>query len=918
MELIRGKTFIINYAQNPPEKLPQVGGKEKKKVDVQKNRNECETKKNVTKTQRMSHGVCTKAPVDNVRYPKPVKKSKTYECVTRDDKLEKNTGVSGNGRIPSSSSSPSLIEDPGGKRNDPQITTSTACKQSMIDYRNFVPQMPFVPSVAKSLPRKRITLRRSKKTLKNIFNLKRNKQQETISEDERLQTVNYETAGGKIAQRQSQSNIGNVFYDDLLTSEFPDREICIDSFKALCEDVASLKSFDSLTGCGEIFADECSSFIDVENCRVTFISKPNPIAANLEGGGEKLASPAKSESIDFSKLRGHIKSLPSNLQSANGPFGAKSPPEPNENNDCIPRDHMSISSCNDLMSCSENISNPESPRSTSDEGYYDSYSPGLDEEKNEPETPSSFPRDSYSGDALYELFCEETKSPDCELPDSGSNEGNPSSIYSFCVGSEENMASQPPFEQAGDGALQNTWKGRECLLKLCDTELTLSMGMVNWLKKTGKITDCEINDHTLICDQHETIGQLSRENDSNALGVFFSKKKGKPYQTQGNYKENEYCNIIRRIKDSEDLLADILSVDPTQELDTSSLKPIENLQDKSYPPDNLLHVNDSRTESSVLSDITSDMKNHCDFESTTHSLSPLESKTEQNATNVASPCSDTLSSFGLQHLTGSLSEDKSLMEILDKFSARLSSLHITLGSKNALHGTNKIMRPYEIAQNIKNLIEHQDSGSQSAMTKHALLSESHNKTDKQDLKTMDEPILLNTLSMQYLNEDCSTDSQEPKETQSHKTVRKANFLPLFKSPCSSVISRFSSALFRVHNSGDAVIFFNTGRYNQSSVCDDGFLNDSGTLSVEFSKLTKNSFDSARPMPDAGEKVIGHNNNVVHTSDTYYMQRTTFSTFSLNFTMVDLVHLGFDQSMSNGVSQVMSLFQAYCTLLWVNG
>lgn len=871
MELIRGKTFIISYAQNHSEKVPQVGCKDKKKTEGQKNPARCEIKKNVTGTQRMSNSICTKVTGDNIRCPKTVKKSKTYDCVTRDDKLDKNTGVSGYGRLPSSISSPGLIEDPGGKRNELQTTRPSTCKQTMIDYRNFVPQMPFVPSVAKSLPKKRISLRRSKKSLRNMFNLKRNKQQDTISEDERLQIVNVEPNREKIVQNQS--NVGEMVSDELLAPEFPDREMyidAIDSFKALCEDVASLKSFDSLTGCGEIFADECSSFIDIENCRVTFISKPSPIAANFQGGGERLASPAKSESVDFSRLHGHAKSLPRNV-SSNGLFEAKSLHDCNdavrkETNSTMSRDQVSTSSYNDLMSSSENINDPESPKSTSDEGYYDSYSPGLEEDKNELETHRSFPRDSYSGDALYELFCDygETKkwpSQDCDLPASGHNAENPTSIYSFCVGSEENMASQPPHDLVADGILQSTWKGRECLLKLCDTELTLSMGMVNWLKKTGKITDSEISNQYVSSDEIEPMEMGSKiANVTEAIQEMTSRNtRGECFKSQRGYKEKEYCSILSHIRDSENILADILSGNKFEEPATSLTESKEGLPEKGIPSEENLDVKDSVLESSFLTTLSNINENQEELPASSpenKNVFPMVSTSNKDDTNVPSIYNhvDTLHSLGLQYVTSSMSENnKGLTEILDKFTARLSSLHIAFGSQNTLHGTSKIMRPYEISQNFKNVIEQCDTEPQPSLLQPALLSKCDNETDKKHLKTSDEAPILNSLSVKYSKDECTTNHQTPKETQSNKFVTKANFLPFFKSPCSSVISRFSSTLYKVHKPGDAVIFFNTGKYNHTSACNEAFAHNSDALSIDFSKFRKDEFESIGPIPDAEER-----------------------------------------------------------------
>ncbi|XP_040285864.1 APC membrane recruitment protein 3 [Bufo bufo] len=500
----------------------------------------------------MSNGICTKE-ADIVRCPRFIRKSKTYDCVMSDDKPEKVTGQITQGRIPNSVSSPGLVEDQGGKRNDIEAN-KVPCKQNIIDYRNFVPQMPFVPSVAKSLPRKRISLRKSKKSLKNIFNLKKNKQQDVISEDE-SQPMMFKIKETKAGERQYQLSIGEMPSDEFLLHDCSDRDMYIeaaDSFKTLCEDVASLKSFDSLTGCGEIFADESASFIDIENSRVTFISKPSSIAASFQGGVERLASPAKSESIDFSRLRGHMdssaKSVCSNvLSETNRPLVCQGLSKV-EINGSLSIDQVSILSYSDLMSSNENIHDADSPMSTSDEGYYDSYSPTLEEGKNEVGNVRPFPRDSYSGDALYELFsdsCEKKLWPvqDCDLSAPGHNNDNPTSIYSFCVGSDENMASEPALELVAEDNLESTWKGRECLLKLCDTELSLTIGMVNWLRKTEKIPK---NDQNVTCSSEEPPGTRN-ENDSkveeitamsgDSKGESFSDSLGSQYRSLTHFKK---------------------------------------------------------------------------------------------------------------------------------------------------------------------------------------------------------------------------------------------------------------------------------------------------------------------------------------------------------------------------------------------
>ncbi|XP_077008019.1 APC membrane recruitment protein 3 [Tamandua tetradactyla] len=438
---------------------------------------------------------------------KLVWKNKIQDCVPGPSRVALATGP-----LVSSASFPGT---PSGR------TSPSGCgSRRMIDYRHLAPQMPFVPAVAKSLPRKRISLKRPKKCFRNLFHTRRNKTENAASLAARGQCLS--PPGGA---SEAAGQLGQAFFplgevpgldgssQDLSDSELPS-DATFDLCRALCEDVASLKSFDSLTGCGEIFADE-SSVPSLElGLGTQSPTREAPALENgvprgpFQGGVEQLASPAQNEAADFAKFWDSVnRSVRQQQQRALlGPWLAGSQgsgtdlPRP----DAARLPELPLCPCGDPQSGSKSSSvdtgtpkseQPESV-STSDEGYYDSFSPGLEEDKKEvlsPSTPTTtFPRDSYSGDALFELFCDPSEDPtgpslddDLCVSDSlsGPAMGTPLSMCSFRVGAEENLAPPPGPDLLSQGFLQSSWRGKECLLKLCDTELSITMGIVNWLRR---------------------------------------------------------------------------------------------------------------------------------------------------------------------------------------------------------------------------------------------------------------------------------------------------------------------------------------------------------------------------------------------------------------------------------------------------
>ncbi|XP_039212979.1 APC membrane recruitment protein 3 [Crotalus tigris] len=577
MEFKRGKTFIKSGMHLTHEKLPLVhlnprekdnvkaDIKEKSKPDVEIQKATFSADKNGSFSRLTKTGSSESILLLPQSFYKPVRKSKTHDCVLgginkiepcsyTNENSEEDVLASekSNRRLVNSASFSGLGNTQYSSGKKESVVNSSHflnSPQQMIDYRNFVPQMPFVPAVAKSIPRKRISLKRSKKGFRDIFHIKKNKPENValFSEKQKRAFPGYKSElAGKFGKYLFKA--GETFSTDFLAQDLSDCELQSESSyeysSTLCEDVASLKSFDSLTGCGEIFADESSAHMELEVSKEILFrqshQKENPAMGSFQGGVEQLASPAQNEAADFSKLWDNInKSVQLHQKTLFDRSLLKIPSSELEKAKKEAKGSVAdlLSSPDSSKDSSIDTGTPKSDNqesmSTSDEGYYDSFTPGHDDEIREvqsPGTPTQFPRDSYSGDALYELFYdpnEDQISPvlddDLCFSESISEKAVeiPLSIYSFHVGSEENMASQPTIDIISQGFLHSTWKGKECLLKLCDTELSLTMGIINWLrKKPGLFSPQEFpnNPQTKMRKDDESVSQCIpdfKENKSN-------------------------------------------------------------------------------------------------------------------------------------------------------------------------------------------------------------------------------------------------------------------------------------------------------------------------------------------------------------------------------------------------------------------
>lgn len=188
-------------------------------------------------------------------------------------------------------------------------------------------------------------------------------------------------------------------------------------------EVASLKSFDSLTGCGDIIADQEDDSITestVSGERSRSGGKRASCFLTYQGGGEDMASP---EDLDEECLQDFWRNNASEemCSTCNQDHTDLTADLTTSHN----MDLLNSKSDQQVSGMDTSIADVLTPQSehhesvpNSDEGYYDSTTPGPEEgqEKAERLRADRMPRDSYSGDALYELFApdESLLSPHCE------------------------------------------------------------------------------------------------------------------------------------------------------------------------------------------------------------------------------------------------------------------------------------------------------------------------------------------------------------------------------------------------------------------------------------------------------------------------------------------------------------------------
>ncbi|XP_041750883.2 APC membrane recruitment protein 1-like [Coregonus clupeaformis] len=189
-------------------------------------------------------------------------------------------------------------------------------------------------------------------------------------------------------------------------------------------DVASLKSFDSLTGCGDIIADQDDDGIadsqgTVSGERSRNAGKRSSCYVTYQGGGEEMATPDK---VDGNYLHDLWENEAAEdvcythnqeeyfLERSESPRMTPEEPSSSYTMDISSNSNGALGVTETTLTSSD-VMTPQSDHQVSvpnsDEGYYDSTTPGQDEDgrdKVDRIRTDRLPRDSYSGDALYELF----------------------------------------------------------------------------------------------------------------------------------------------------------------------------------------------------------------------------------------------------------------------------------------------------------------------------------------------------------------------------------------------------------------------------------------------------------------------------------------------------------------------------------
>ncbi|XP_004854889.1 APC membrane recruitment protein 2 isoform X1 [Heterocephalus glaber] len=211
----------------------------------------------------------------------------------------------------------------------------------------------------------------------------------------------------------------------------PPSDPSADRICLMFSDVTSLKSFDSLTGCGDIIADpeeeagpSCDKQAPGPGKPVLSKKTPGGVVA-YQGGGEEMASP---DGVDdtylqefwdmLSQTEDHGQGPPEAAAKAAMAPEAKVVPETSKDARCAEaaKDASSVKRRRlnwvptELQPKEEHKHSEKEPQEgvpNSDEGYWDS-TPGPEDDSGK---KAGIPRDSDSGDALYDLYADPDASP---------------------------------------------------------------------------------------------------------------------------------------------------------------------------------------------------------------------------------------------------------------------------------------------------------------------------------------------------------------------------------------------------------------------------------------------------------------------------------------------------------------------------
>ncbi|NXO61473.1 AMER1 protein, partial [Phainopepla nitens] len=217
-----------------------------------------------------------------------------------------------------------------------------------------------------------------------------------------------------------------------------------DLLSLMLGDVTSLKSFDSLTGCGDDIAepDIAESSISVERSRDA--AKRSSCLVTYQGGGEEMAIPEEAEEYLHQVWDGGVP--------GDGSYGAQVSSSSLETHASHEADaHPYVGDAMDGVGLLTPQSDQQESAPNSDEGYYDSTTPGPEDEAGEELKKDRLPRDSYSGDALYEFDALMSPSHGEESLFEGKipHQGIFSYFMDFCLPAEKSLIQQMMDQKRG-------------------------------------------------------------------------------------------------------------------------------------------------------------------------------------------------------------------------------------------------------------------------------------------------------------------------------------------------------------------------------------------------------------------------------------------------------------------------------------
>ncbi|NWR56245.1 AMER2 protein, partial [Bucorvus abyssinicus] len=187
----------------------------------------------------------------------------------------------------------------------------------------------------------------------------------------------------------------------------------------------------AITGCGDIIADHeeyvgggsggCEK--STPGAGKLGASKKHPTMVAYQGGGEEMASP---DQVDDTYLQEFWDMLSQSEETqaeggGGGGEGSKKPEGLKEIRSTEAAQHRVVVKHGGLHQIPIHLSHKEEQKGrekeqhegvpNSDEGYWDSTTPGPEEDGSTSIQKETIPRDSYSGDALYDLYAEPGENP---------------------------------------------------------------------------------------------------------------------------------------------------------------------------------------------------------------------------------------------------------------------------------------------------------------------------------------------------------------------------------------------------------------------------------------------------------------------------------------------------------------------------